>query len=123
MDLEDAKNKLHKGDAEKEQPTDEMVERMEEKLEATQSDLKNLFLIIFQRFIMSLTEHVAHCEAEGTNFHTYWFRWTLGRLQEVFFQHHEHVFKYVTTLESLLFTNDIDPNVLEVFQQFAALRG
>ncbi|EEC14306.1 cap binding protein, putative [Ixodes scapularis] len=107
----------------KEPPTDLMVERMEEKLEATQSDLKNLFLIIFQRFIMSLTEHIAHCEAEGTNFQTHWFRWTLGRLQEVFFQHHEHVFKYVTTLESLVFTNDIDPHVLEVFQQFAALRA
>ncbi|KAL3244072.1 hypothetical protein MRX96_047326, partial [Rhipicephalus microplus] len=37
--------------------------------------------------------------------------------------HHEHVFKYVTTLESLLFTSDIDPHVLEVFQQFAALRA
>lgn len=123
-ELEDAKNKLQKGESEdKDPPTDLMVERMEEKLEATQSDLKNLFLIIFQRFIMSLTEHIAHCEAEGTNFQTHWFRWTLGRLQEVFFQHHEHVFKYVTTLESLVFTNDIDPHVLEVFQQFAALRA
>ncbi|XP_077555646.1 nuclear cap-binding protein subunit 1-like [Haemaphysalis longicornis] len=72
---------------------------------------------------MTLTEHIGHCEVEGTNFQTYWFRWTLGRLQEVFFQHHEHVFKYVTTLESLLFTSDIDPHVLEVFQQFAALRA
>ncbi|KAK8761893.1 hypothetical protein V5799_026844 [Amblyomma americanum] len=123
-ELEDAKSKLSKGDSgDKDQPTDEMVERMEEKLEATQSDLKNLFLIIFQRFIMTLTEHIGQCEVEGTNFQTYWFRWTLGRLQEVFFQHHEHVFKYVTTLESLLFTSDIDPHVLEVFQQFAALRA
>lgn len=29
-------------------PTEEMVERMEEKLEAAQADQKNLFLIIFQ---------------------------------------------------------------------------
>ncbi|KAH7962233.1 hypothetical protein HPB52_014949 [Rhipicephalus sanguineus] len=134
LELEDAKNKLSKegsrsedvrmGDSgDKDHPTEEMVERMEEKLEATQSDLKNLFLIIFQRFIMTLTEHIGQCEVEGTNFQTYWFRWTLGRLQEVFFQHHEHVFKYVTTLESLLFTSDIDPHVLEVFQQFAALRA
>lgn len=128
-ELEDAKNKLSKdplneGDpTDKDHPTDEMVERMEEKLEATQSDLKNLFLIIFQRFIMTLTEHIGHCEVEGTNFQTHWFRWTLGRLQEVFFQHHEQVFKYVTTLESLLFTSDIDPHILEVFQQFAALRA
>ena len=31
-----------------EQPTEETVERMEEKLEAAQADQKNLFLIIFQ---------------------------------------------------------------------------
>lgn len=30
------------------QPTEEMVERMEERLEAAQADQKNLFLIIFQ---------------------------------------------------------------------------
>jgi hypothetical protein len=31
-----------------EQPTEEMVERMDERLEAAQSDQKNLFLIVFQ---------------------------------------------------------------------------
>lgn len=123
-ELEDARDKMQKGDAEdKMDAPDEMVERMEEKLEATQSDLKNLFLIVFQRFIMILTEHIGHCEAEGTDFNTHWFRWTLGRLQEVFFQHHEHVFKYVTTLESLLFTTDVDSHILDVFQQFAALKA
>jgi nuclear cap-binding protein subunit 1 len=32
----------------KERPSEEMVERMEERLEAAQADQKNLFLIIFQ---------------------------------------------------------------------------
>ena len=39
-----------------------------------------------------------------------------------FFQHHEQVEKYSTTLETLLFTQDLDPNILDVFQQFVALR-
>jgi len=34
--------------ADKEKPTEEMVDRMEERLEAAQADQKNLFLIIFQ---------------------------------------------------------------------------
>ena len=38
------------------------------------------------------------------------------------FQHHEQVEKYSTTLETLLFTQDLDPNILDVFQQFVALR-
>lgn len=33
---------------EREKPTEEMVDRMEERLEAAQADQKNLFLIIFQ---------------------------------------------------------------------------
>lgn len=35
-------------DEEAEAPTEEMIERMEDKLEAAQSEQKNLFLIIFQ---------------------------------------------------------------------------
>ncbi|GAB6031226.1 Component of the cap-binding complex (CBC) [Chamberlinius hualienensis] len=106
----------------KEKPTAEMVERMEEKLEAAQSDQKNLFLIIFQRFIMILTEHIAKCEGEEKPYNTNWYKWTIGRLQQVLMTHHEQVYKYISTLENLLFTSDIDPHILEVFQQFASMR-
>nr|KAG5706568.1 hypothetical protein BaRGS_028739 [Batillaria attramentaria] len=70
--------------SDEEVPTEEMIERMEEKLETATSQQKNLFLIIFQ--------------------------------------HHQLVFRYINTLESLLFTSDIDIHILEVFQQFCALR-
>ena len=81
-----------------------MVERMEERLEAAQADQKNLFLIvfqvvrnlhfvtscilshffIFQRFIMILSEHVVRCDTDGKDFNTFWYQWTVGRLQQVF---------------------------------------
>ncbi|KAG8181043.1 hypothetical protein JTE90_024789 [Oedothorax gibbosus] len=132
--VDEAKKKLQKGgdameedeeDDENEsvRPSEEMVEEMEEKLDTAQSELKNLFLIIFQRFIMLLTEHISRCEAEGVESNNHWFKSTLGRLQEVFFQHHEQVFKYVDTLESLLFTNDIDHHILSTFHQFCALKA
>merc|ERR1712043_84780 len=105
-----------------EEPTEEHVERLEEKLEAAKADQKNLFLIIFQRFIMILSEHLVHCDTDGMDFKTPWYMWTVGRLQQVFMMHHEQVEKYSTTLETLLFTQDLDPNILDVFQQFVALR-
>lgn len=67
-----------------EKPTEEVVERMEEKLEAAQADQKNLFLIIFQRFIMILSEHLVRSDTDGRDFNTHWYKWTIGRLQQVF---------------------------------------
>lgn len=68
-----------------------MVEKMEEKLEAAYGDQKRIFLIIFQRFIMILSEHLVKCDTDGRDYNTDWYRWTIGRLQQVFlvvsFQH------------------------------------
>lgn len=82
-DEEEATTRKKKDDN-AEKPTEEMVERMEEKLEAAQADQKNLFLIIFQRFIMILSEHLVRCDTDGKDFNTHWYRWTIGRLQQVF---------------------------------------
>lgn len=106
-----------------ETPNSEMIERMVEKLEGAQSQQKNLFLIIFQRFIIMLTEHFGQCETEGIEWNTVRYKWVIERLQEVFLMHHELVFKYISTLETLLFTSDIDVHILEVFQHFCALRA
>ena len=57
---------------------------MEEKLEAAYGDQKRIFLIIFQRFIMILSEHLVKCDTDGKDFNTDWYRWTIGRLQQVF---------------------------------------
>lgn len=75
--------------------TYEMIEKLEEKLDSAQSEQKNLFLIILQRFIMILTEHIQSCEAHGKSFRNYWYFWTMSRLQEVLFLVRDH----------LLFTN------------------
>ncbi|ESO92366.1 hypothetical protein LOTGIDRAFT_190753 [Lottia gigantea] len=104
-------------------PTTEMIDRMEEKLESAISQQKSLFLIIFQRFIILLTEHLARCESEGIDYNTAWYKWVIERLQQVFLQHHTLVYKYVMTLEELLFTSNIDIHILEVFQQFCSLRS
>ncbi|XP_014674181.1 PREDICTED: nuclear cap-binding protein subunit 1-like [Priapulus caudatus] len=132
QELEDAHEKIEAAARNKEAgleadddetPTDEMLERMEERLETLQSQQKNLFLIVFQRFIIILTEHLVKCEASGHDYNTPWYRYCTGRLLEVFLMHHDQVFKYISTLESLLFTSDIDLHILEVFQQFCSLRS
>lgn len=76
-------------------PTEEMIEKMEEKLEAANVDQKRLFLIIFQRFIMILSEHLVRCDTDGRDYDTDWYRWTIGRLQQVFLMVSFDHFKYV----------------------------
>merc|ERR1719268_682354 len=80
-----------------EKPTEEHVEKLEERLEAAQADQKNLFLIIFQRFIMILSEHLVRCDTDGMDFKSPWYMWTVGRLQQIFMMHHKQVEKYSTT--------------------------
>jgi len=124
-DESDEENKRNGGSRREksgEKPSEDQVEKLEERLEAAQADQKNLFLIIFQRFIMILSEHLVRCDTDGIDFKTPWYKWTNGRLQQIFLMHHEQVEKYSTTLETLLFTQDLDPNILDVFQQFVALR-
>lgn len=105
---------------------------------------------------MILSEHLVRCDTDGVDFNTHWYRWTIGRLQQVFLavsylnvihsllscflfllikleqkyvksicfsQHHEQVQKYSSTLETLLFTPDLDPHILDVFHQFVSLRA
>lgn len=102
---------------------EDRIEKLEEKYENAQSEQKNLFLTIFQRFIMLLSEHIQTCESKGRSFKNHWFRWCIGRLQQIFYEHHENIFNYVSTLESLLFTSDLDQHILLIFKQFCSLRA
>lgn len=66
--------------------TEDNIEKLEEKLETAYSDQKNLFLIVFQHFIMLLSEHIQSCESQNKSFKNHWFRWCIGRLQQIFFE-------------------------------------
>jgi nuclear cap-binding protein subunit 1 len=125
MDAHDRKRRegYQLGDDDRDVPTEEAIEKEEDRLEEMLDAQKNLYLVIFQRFIMILTEHLTQSESTQRDYNTPWYKWIIERLQQVFLLHHEQVYKYVSSLESLLFTSDIDLHILEVFQQFCALRS
>ncbi|XP_043916275.1 nuclear cap-binding protein subunit 1 [Protopterus annectens] len=137
-ELEEAKGRLEKQHKRKESddeeeddrnsdeedgPLEEQIERLQEKVESAQSEQKNLFLVIFQRFIMILTEHLVRCETAGTDFNTPWYKNCTERLQQIFLQHHSIIQQYMVTLENLLFTAELDHHILAMFQQFCALQS
>ncbi|GAB0210369.1 hypothetical protein GRJ2_003502700 [Grus japonensis] len=67
-------------------PLEEQIERLQERVESAQSEQKNLFLVIFQRFIMLLTEHLVRCETGGIDVFTPWYKSCIERLQQIFLQ-------------------------------------
>uniref|UniRef100_A0A8C7UFT3 MIF4G domain-containing protein n=1 Tax=Oncorhynchus mykiss TaxID=8022 RepID=A0A8C7UFT3_ONCMY len=101
---------------------EEQIERLQEKVESAQSEQKNLFLVIFQRFIMMLTEHLVRCETGSVDFSTPWYKNCIERLQQIFLMHHVTIQQYMGTLENLLFTAELDHHILAVYQQFCALQ-
>ncbi|TSK45881.1 Nuclear cap-binding protein subunit 1 [Bagarius yarrelli] len=101
---------------------EEQIERLQEKVESAQSEQKNLFLVIFQRFIMMLTEHLVRCETGGMDINTCWYKNCIERLQQIFLMHHVIIQQYMGTLENLLFTAELDHHILAVYQQFCALQ-
>ncbi|XP_035272447.1 nuclear cap-binding protein subunit 1 isoform X2 [Anguilla rostrata] len=137
-ELEDSKEKLEKqqlkrkdsGDEEdmeknsdeEDGQLEEQIERLQEKVESAQSEQKNLFLVIFQRFIMMLTEHLVRCETSSVDFSTPWYKNCIERLQQIFLMHHVTIQQYMGTLENLLFTAELDHHILAVYQQFCALQ-
>uniref|UniRef100_A0A672L531 Nuclear cap binding protein subunit 1 n=1 Tax=Sinocyclocheilus grahami TaxID=75366 RepID=A0A672L531_SINGR len=130
-ELDEAKEKLekqqNKKDMEKnsedeEGQLEEQIERLQEKVESAQSEQKNLFLVIFQRFIMLLTEHLVRCETSGVDINTTWYKNCIERLQQIFLMHYVIIQQYMGTLENLLFTAELDHHILAVYQQFCALQ-
>lgn len=43
-----------------------------------------IYILLFQRFIMILSEHLVKCDTDGIPFNTHWYKYTIGRLQQVF---------------------------------------
>lgn len=50
------------------------------------------------------------------------FHHALADQPPLFLQHHVTIQQYMGTLENLLFTAELDPHILAVYQQFCALQ-
>lgn len=71
-------------------PSEAKVEQLEEKLESQQRDLNDLVTVVLRRLIATLSDHIQNCKTQNKSFKNYWFRWTIGRLQQVFFEVSTH---------------------------------
>ena len=71
---------------EERQSLEKTVEEMEEKVENCVRTQKDMFLVICQRMISVLTEHLSTCDQEGVDYETTWFLATLDNFRQLLVQ-------------------------------------
>lgn len=83
-------------------------------LETVLREQKELFLVIFQRFCMCISEYLS---GQGNSMFRseFWYVCTLGHLKEVGRKYHDDIVPFLSTLETLLFQN-VDYRLSVVFQ-------
>ncbi|CAI5439326.1 unnamed protein product [Caenorhabditis angaria] len=110
-------------DDESKQKDLEELEAQKNKFDSLLEFQKSLYMEVLHKFIQELTNLIGDCESEAIDFsQNPRYRWLRGRFCQVFLMHSETLYKFTTALNEELFTNDVDANVLECYQQFLALR-
>jgi len=95
----------------------------QEALETAEREQKELLLVVFQRFCISISNHLTNCEANNTDPYDYWYYSALGHLKEIGRKFHEEIRPFISTLESILFTSEVDSRITSVFHQFKMVGG
>lgn len=111
------------GDDANDIPSEDQIERMEESVESMYGEAKDQLIYILKSMIGKIKNHMQKCESNGKSYKNYWFRWALFRLQQLLFQNHEIVFKYIKSFDESVFSVESDQHISLIFSQFCALRA
>ena len=65
------------------QSLEKKVEEEEEMVEGCVRTQKDMFLVICQRMILVLTDHLSNCDQEGVDYETTWFLSTLDNFRQL----------------------------------------
>lgn len=101
----------------------ENPEANQENLKEVDEKLRSVLLNICHKFTLILTEHLINCETDGTEVETDFYNYVIGRFRSIFLSHADSMVKYSEDLERELFSDKIEPKILEIFNQFRALKN
>jgi tRNA A37 methylthiotransferase MiaB len=67
-------------------PTEENIERMEELVEAAQSEAKTHLQLLVSKTVSTIVSHIQMSEMKGIKINSQWLRWMLHRLQHLLYE-------------------------------------
>jgi len=103
-------------------PNNDDLELVSTQIENAKEQQKKLFVAIFQRFLMILSDHFAKCDENRSSYDNPWYKNTIDRLKEMFLLHGSTVKKYESTLKLVLFTDKVDPRIMSVYYQYLSVK-
>ncbi|KAI8994905.1 armadillo-type protein [Pilobolus umbonatus] len=94
---------------------------VESSLASVTREQKEVFMIVYQKFVQSLQELIASNGDKDikTNW-TFW--WLFGWYKEVLRVYYKECRSFMTTLETLVFTSDLDKRITDVFTEVRELQ-
>eukprot|EP00005_Dracoamoeba_jomungandri_P013753 CAMPEP_0174265190 /NCGR_PEP_ID=MMETSP0439-20130205/25516_1 /TAXON_ID=0 /ORGANISM="Stereomyxa ramosa, Strain Chinc5" /LENGTH=793 /DNA_ID=CAMNT_0015351511 /DNA_START=36 /DNA_END=2417 /DNA_ORIENTATION=- len=105
-------------DDNKDAPEVVKLRQTEAALETALREQKELLLVVFQRFTISISNHLTNCEARDADPYDYWYYSALGHLKEIGRKYRKEIKPFKDTLENILFTSEVDSRITDVFHQF-----
>jgi len=99
-------------------PEQAKLRHTHEVLDTALREQKELLLVVFQRFCLAISNHLTNCEARNVNPYDSWYYCAIGYLKEIGRRYHKEIEGFLSALENILFTPDVDPRITQVFHQF-----
>ncbi|KJE96851.1 hypothetical protein CAOG_07112 [Capsaspora owczarzaki ATCC 30864] len=100
---------------------DERLQALESHLDTVQTDFRAVFLQLFTRFQVVISDHLSNARQNDTAYNTPWFHHTVARLLDVGRKYHEEISAFAERLRMLVFTDDVDERVRDIFNQLRSL--
>lgn len=95
----------------------ERIKALNNNLNYALQEEKEIFILVFRLFIEILTRRLSSTLLDDDP----WFHWTLGHFREFGLKHHIQLSQLIVTLETLLFSTELDPRILSVFQELRSV--
>eukprot|EP01117_Protostelium_nocturnum_P005259 TRINITY_DN1911_c0_g2_i2.p1 TRINITY_DN1911_c0_g2~~TRINITY_DN1911_c0_g2_i2.p1 ORF type:complete len:832 (+),score=289.18 TRINITY_DN1911_c0_g2_i2:182-2677(+) len=87
--------------------------KLQNSLDSIIRDQREMFIIIFQRFSITLRDHITQSEEGKEN--TFWFHCTLGHYTEIARRYYDHLSLFLPMLETILLSEHVDERIRRVF--------
>ncbi|ESO00809.1 hypothetical protein HELRODRAFT_192423 [Helobdella robusta] len=100
---------------------DDEIDAEEKKAQQLKQEIKIIHCHIIKNIVNVLSDHIHLCENDGLSHEVPMYKILKDRLQEYLYKYHEFTYQYTGYLSTSVFTGDVDPDILHIYNNFTNL--